>query len=44
MRNVIPVGLAGLALVTAPALAQNRTVSGRGNGSLNMPQTAGIPL
>ncbi len=44
MRCTIPLGLAGLSLIAVPALAQNRTVSGRGNGSLNMPNTAAIPL
>ncbi|HEX2450165.1 MAG TPA: hypothetical protein VHJ69_03445 [Gemmatimonadales bacterium] len=44
MRNLVQLCVAGLAFITAPAFAQNRTVSGRGNGSLSMPQTAAIPL
>ncbi|HET8622778.1 MAG TPA: hypothetical protein VFM14_04395 [Gemmatimonadales bacterium] len=44
MRNVTLLCVAGLAVVAAPALAQNRSISSRGTGSLSVPQTAAIPL
>ena len=44
MRNVTLLCVAGLALGTAPALAQSRSISSRGTGSLTVPQTAAIPL
>ena len=44
MRNRIPLGVIGLAVVAAPVLAQSRSISSRGTGSLSVPQTAAIPL
>jgi hypothetical protein len=44
MRLAITLGLAGLSLLAAPALAQNRTISSRGSGSLHLPNTPAIPL
>src|SRR4030095_4347938 len=44
MRFATMLGLAGLAFVAVPALAQNRSVSSRGDGSLSVPNSAAIPL
>jgi hypothetical protein len=44
MRLVLTLGVAALSAVPAPALAQNRTVSARGSGSLSVPNAGAIPL
>jgi hypothetical protein len=44
MRSAITLGLAALSFVVTPATAQNRTLSGRGTGSLALPNTGAIPL
>src|SRR5687768_12263143 len=44
MRPALTLGLAALSAIAAPALAQNRAVSGRGTGSLSVPNAGAIPL
>ena len=43
MRTAITLGVAGLAFLATPAPAQNRTVSGRGTGSLTV-SNSNVPL
>jgi hypothetical protein len=44
MRTAITLGVAALALLATPVSGQNRTISGRGTGSLTVANTSNIPL